>query len=56
MFLSQTAAEYAMLNSLAAGLAATRDRLEVYVGRGNGKYFLIAGLALVVVLLVRWRR
>ena len=56
MFLSQTAAEYGLLSALAAGLVATRDRFEVYVGHGNLKYMLIAGLALMVVLLVRWRR
>ena len=56
LFLSQTAAEYGLLSALAAGLVATRDRFEVYVGRGNLKYILIAGLALMVVLLVRWRR
>ena len=67
VFLCQAAAEYAMMSStnsrvssnfssLAATLAATQERIEVYVGHGNLKYLLIAGLALMVVLLVRWRR
>jgi hypothetical protein len=55
-FLAQTAAEYGLLDSLAAGLGTVQDRLEVYLGPGNLRYWLIGTLVLIVLLLFRWRR
>jgi hypothetical protein len=55
-FLAQTAAEYGLLDSIAAGFEAVQERLEVYLGPGNLRYVLIGALILIVLLLFRWRR
>ena len=56
MFIAQTLVEYGFLTSIAAGFAATRDRIEMYVGSGNLKYLLIVMLALLILLLAKRRR
>ena len=56
MLIAQTLAEYGFLASLVAGVAATRDRIELYVGSGNLKYLILAACALIVLMLARTRR
>ncbi len=56
MFIAQTLSEYGALSSMAAGIAAARDRIEMYVGEGNLKYLLFAMIAVLILLLVKRRR
>ncbi len=56
MFLAQTITEYGLVNGVVAGLAATRDRIEMYIGAGNLKFVLIALLVILVLLVTRRRR
>ncbi len=41
---------------MAAGIAAARDRIEMYIGSGNLKYMLFVMIAILVLLLVKRRR
>jgi hypothetical protein len=54
--IAQALVEHGLLDSLAAGLTVARDRLELYVGRGNGIYVGAAVLVIIVLLLARRRR
>ncbi len=54
--LAQTLVEYGVLNSIVAGFAAARQRVEVYIGTGNTKYALAIVLAVIILLLARRRR
>ena len=56
MFLAQTMAEYGLLTSLIAGVAAARYRLEAYIGTGNSKYLVIGLFAIILLFLVTRRR
>ena len=56
MLLAQALAEHGLLDSMAAGLATARDRLEIYIGYANSTYLLIALGVLLLALLVRSRR
>ncbi len=56
MFIAQALSEYGALSSMAAGIAAARDRIEMYIGSGNLKYLLFVMIALLVLLLVKRRR
>ncbi len=56
MILAQTLVEYGVLNSIAAGFAAARQRVEVYIGTGNTKYMLAIVLGVIILLLARRRR
>ncbi len=56
MFLAQTITEYGLVDSIGAGLATARDRIELYIGPGNLKYVLIALLVILVLLVTRRRR
>lgn len=56
MLLAQALLEHGLLDSMAAGFAAARDRLEFYIGYGNSTYVLIALGVLLLVLVVRRRR
>ncbi len=56
MFIAQTLAEYGFLTSLVAGVAAARDRIELYVGSGNLKYLVLAVFIFVILLLAKTRR
>jgi hypothetical protein len=53
---AQTLAEYGLLNSIAAGFAAARDRVEVFIGAGNAKYLLVGVCIIIVLMIVRRRR
>ncbi len=54
-FVAQTLAEYGVLNSISARLAAARYQIETYIGQGNTKYLLL-GLLVVLFLALAWRR
>jgi hypothetical protein len=54
--LAQAMVEHGMLDSMAAGLANARYRLELYIGEGNTIYLLAAAAVLVVLILFRRRR
>jgi hypothetical protein len=54
--LAQALVEHGLLDSIAAGMVAARDRLELYIGRGNGTYAVAAALVIIVLLLLRRRR
>ncbi len=56
MFIAQTMAEYGILASIAAGLAAARDRIEMVVGSGNLKYLLLIVIAFFILFLAKPRR
>jgi hypothetical protein len=56
MLLAQALVEHSLLDSIAAGIAAARFRLETYIGQGNSKYLLIAAAAICLLLLLRRRR
>jgi uncharacterized protein (TIGR03382 family) len=56
MLLAQALVEHGLLDSMAAGIVTARDRLEIYIGRGNSTYLLIALGVVLLVLLVRRRR
>jgi hypothetical protein len=47
--------ERGMLDTIGTGLRGARDRLEIYIGRGNGVY-LLAAVVVVVLFLTRGRR
>ncbi len=56
MIVAQTLVEYGFLNSIVAGIAATRDRIESYIGSDNLKYTLILVFVIFILLVVRRRR
>jgi len=56
VILAQTMAEYGVLNSIAARLAAAQYRIEAYIGSGNLKYVFLGLLVLIVLLLARRSR
>ncbi len=56
MLIAQTMAEYGFLASIAAGLTAARDRIEMYVGSGNLKYLLAVMFAIFILLVAKRRR
>jgi len=56
MIVAQTLVEYGFLNSIVAGIAATRDRIELYIGSGNLKYMLILVFLIFILLVARRRR
>ena len=49
LILAQAMVERGLLDSIAAGLSTSRNRLEFYVGEGNAIYVVI-GVVLVLVL------
>jgi hypothetical protein len=52
--IAQTVVEYAALNSISAIFSNAVYQLEYYIGRGNSKYLLVAGIVVIVLLL--WPR
>lgn len=54
--IAQALVEHGLLDSIAAGMVSARDRLELYIGRGNGTYAIVAALVIIVLLLLRRRR
>ncbi len=56
LLLAQALVEHSLLDSIAAGIAAARYRVETYIGQGNSKFVLIGAAAICVLLLLRRRR
>jgi hypothetical protein len=54
--IAQAMVEYGLLQSVAAGFVATRNKVETLIGAGNSKYLLCAALAIVIMLLVKRSR
>ena len=54
--IAQTLVEYGVLNSIAAGVAAARYRIETFIGSGNSKFLIIVVFVILLVLLVKRRR
>ncbi len=48
--------EYGALQSIANAFTQAYNRVESFLGQGNLKYFLLAALALIILLLVKRRR
>lgn len=56
LLLGQALVERGLLDSMAAGLAHVRYRLELYIGEGNAVYLLAAAVIVLVVMKIRLRR
>ncbi len=56
LLLAQALVEHGLLDSIVAGMAAAKYRLEIYIGQGNSKFLLYAAIAGCVLLLLRRRR
>ncbi len=54
--IAQALVEHGLLDSLAAGLTVARDHLELYIGRGNSIYALVAAFVIIVLFMLRRRR
>jgi hypothetical protein len=55
IILAQAVIERGLLDSIAAGVAGAKYRLELYVGQGNAIYFVIAAVVLLILTRVRRR-
>jgi hypothetical protein len=56
MLLAQALVEHGMLDAMVTGIAHGRDRLEIYIGRGNTVYLLIGAGVVLLFWLLKPRR
>jgi len=56
MFIAQTLSEYGAITSIVSGITSARDRIEMHIGLGNLKYFLMLMLAILVLFAAKRRR
>jgi hypothetical protein len=54
--IAQTMVEYGALQSISAAFMSALHRVELFLGSGNSRYFLLLGLAFIVVLIWTRRR